>query len=132
MDREMYMNCALVNINNPNKSLTTFNAPEIFKANIGPFGMYGTIEGADVQFPDPGISIDQSLGDRRLNQPFVLNERPVILPDAALEVGTEQQSGTTTALPSIAITQSGANRKAYQLGYIFLLAVSTSVLYMLF
>jgi len=117
----MYMNCALVNINNPNKALTTFHAPEIFKANIGPFGMYGTIEGADVQFPDPGISIDQSLGDRRLNQPVVLNDRPVLLPDAALEVGTDQQLGTTT--------ESGANRKAYQLGYI---AVSTSVLYMLF
>lgn len=126
----MYMSCALVNINNPNRSVTTLDGPEIFKANIGPFGKYGTIEGADVQFPDPGISIDQSLGDRRLNQPVVLNDKPVLLPDAAFEVGTDQ--GTTTALPSVIVAQSGANRKAYQLGYIFLVAVSTSVLYMLF
>jgi hypothetical protein len=35
--REMYMNCAMVNIINSNSS-TQLNGPEIFKANIGAFG----------------------------------------------------------------------------------------------
>ena len=83
--REMYMNCAMVNIDNRNTS-AVLEGPEIFKANIGQFGEFKTVEGADVTLPDPGTSVDNSLGDRKLNQPVLINSN-IQLPSPAPEVG---------------------------------------------
>jgi hypothetical protein len=81
----MYMNCAMVNIINSNPS-AKLNGPEIFKANIGAFGAFKTVEGADVTLPEPGTSVDKSLGDRKLNQPVLVNSQ-VQQPSPAPEVG---------------------------------------------
>jgi hypothetical protein len=81
----MYMNCAMVNIINSNPS-AQLNGSEIFKANIGAFGGFKTVEGADVTLPEPGTSVDTSLGDRKLNQPILVNSQ-VQQPSPAPEVG---------------------------------------------
>ena len=116
MDREMYMNCVLVNIKNPNTSMVALNTPEIFKANIGRYGAYITIAGADVTFPDPGDSRDESLGDRHLNEPMALDEGPVLLPDPAPEVGTIQQS-------SVAISEGRVRQEVFQKFLMFMVII---------
>jgi hypothetical protein len=82
----MYMNCAMVNIINPNTSIKTLDTPEIFKANIGAFGGFKTVETEDVTLPDPGTSVDNTLGDRKLNQPVLVNS-VVQQPSPAPQVG---------------------------------------------
>ncbi|OAX82206.1 hypothetical protein ACJ72_03439 [Emergomyces africanus] len=52
-NREMYMNCAPVTIENSNGDRAAFDQlPEIYIANVG--NGKTTIEGEDVQFPNPG------------------------------------------------------------------------------
>jgi LysM repeat protein len=62
-NREMYMNCAAVDITG-NGSSTLEDRPEIFKANIG--GECSVKEDVDVQFPNPGPDLEvistESLG----------------------------------------------------------------------
>ena len=118
----MYMNCALVNINNPNKSVRILNTPEIFKANIGRYGDYATVLGADVTFPNPGESRDESMGDRRLHEPVSLEQGPVRLPDPAPEVGTTQQ-------PSVPISRADPKFEAYRLNFMIITIILTSIVF---
>lgn len=93
----MYMNCAMVNIINSNTS-ATLDGPEIFKANIGAFGGFKTVESADVTLPDPGTSVDTSLGDRKLNQPILVNSQvqaPSPAPQVGVIVGSNAVAATT-------------------------------------
>lgn len=97
----MYMNCAMVNIANSNTS-AVLDGPEIFKANIGQFGGFKTVESADVTLPDPGTSVDNSLGDRKLNQPILINSQ-VLLPSPAPQVGViliESNAPAATQTPA--------------------------------
>lgn len=89
--REMYMNCAMVNIINPDTSVKALDTPEIFKANIGAFGGFKTVETADVTLPDPGTSVDNTLGDRKLNQPILVNsivQKPSPAPQVGVIMGS--------------------------------------------
>ena len=122
-NREMYMNCALVNINNPNTSVLALTTPEIFKANIGQYGAFATVEGADVRFPDPGDSRDESLGDRQLNEPLLLDQGSILLPAAAPEVGTVQRS-------PVAISKADDKHKMIQLKHLILIISISLILIM--
>jgi hypothetical protein len=82
----------MVNIINPNTSIATLNSPEIFKANIGAFAGFKTVEGEDVTLPDPGTSVDNTLGDRKLNQPVPTNS-VIQAPSPAPQVGVVMGSG---------------------------------------
>ncbi|WYZ38677.1 hypothetical protein EsH8_III_000591 [Colletotrichum jinshuiense] len=56
-NREMYMNCGPVTITGSGGSESAYQAlPDMFTANIG--GCQ-TVEGTDVQFPNPGNSVDK-------------------------------------------------------------------------
>jgi hypothetical protein len=114
------MNCALVNIINHNASYLSLDAPEIFKANIGEYGAFRTIAGADVQFPEPGKSVDATLGDRHLNEPTLLSAHQVRLPEPAPEVGTYRQSSSFA-------TDSLASRSIPKLKFLFSVFVFISV-----
>jgi hypothetical protein len=139
LHREMYMNCALVNIYNPNNSPAILNAPEIFTANIGLYGAWRTIEGSDVRFPDPGVSADNSLGDRNLSDPILSTSGRVLFPLPAPEVGTNlQMSMTNPSSPGTGASHSSsaivstANCNAIQLGLLLLISVGMSILNILY
>ncbi|KAK1539466.1 uncharacterized protein CCOS01_00780 [Colletotrichum costaricense] len=56
-NREMYMNCGPVTITGSAGSQEAYQAlPDMFTANIG---NCQTVEGTDVQFPNPGTSVDK-------------------------------------------------------------------------
>ncbi|OJI96692.1 hypothetical protein ASPVEDRAFT_146150 [Aspergillus versicolor CBS 583.65] len=67
-NREMYMNCAQVTVGSDNARMEGFSAvskanafdslPEIFVANVNGPGKCVTIEGKDVNFPQPGPSVE--------------------------------------------------------------------------
>lgn len=66
--REMYMNCAPIEIVGQGGSSSVINGlPEIFKANVYNIGAdtCTTDEGVDIEFPDPGISVDRPEGPFR-------------------------------------------------------------------
>jgi hypothetical protein len=128
LHREMYMNCALVNIYNPNLYRDVLNTPEIFTANIGLYGMGQTIEGSDVRFPDPGISADYTLGDRNLSDPIFSRSGRVLFPEPAPEVGTDLQTSTTKPSPSSLSSSATENCNVIQPGLLLLIFVGTSIL----
>lgn len=67
-NREMYMNCAQVTVGSDSSRMEGFSAvskanafdslPEIFVANVNGPGKCKTIEGKDVNFPQPGPSVE--------------------------------------------------------------------------
>ncbi|KJZ77002.1 hypothetical protein HIM_03323 [Hirsutella minnesotensis 3608] len=68
-NREMYMNCAVVNVipcSEPSKIKlvkTPFSSrPAMFVANVG--NRCGTTEGTDLQFPNPGPDVEEAPGAR--------------------------------------------------------------------
>ncbi|KAI8191504.1 hypothetical protein K4K51_011821 [Colletotrichum sp. SAR 10_75] len=66
-NREMYMNCGPVTITGSAGSQSAYEAlPDMFTANIG--NDCATLESKDVQFPNPGTSVDK-FGDAQLLSP---------------------------------------------------------------
>jgi hypothetical protein len=62
-NREMYMNCAVVNIKGAGKkkrgsTVSIQSRPDMFVANVG--NGCGTTEGTDVMFPDPGPDVSMN------------------------------------------------------------------------
>lgn len=57
-NREMYMNCAAVTVTGGGSGLSAY--PDIFTANIG--NGCTTVEGTDVEFPNPGSAITTGSG----------------------------------------------------------------------
>ncbi|GAA6064109.1 hypothetical protein JCM10212_002486 [Sporobolomyces blumeae] len=54
-NREMYQNCAIVNIEG--SSSTSYTGPVLYRANIFGDGTCNTVEGVDPVFPNPGSSV---------------------------------------------------------------------------
>jgi hypothetical protein len=59
-NREMYMNCAPLEVTGGSGSVAIDTLPEMFVANIG--NECTTVEGTDVLFPDPGEAVEQLNG----------------------------------------------------------------------
>jgi len=79
-NREMYMNCAAVDITGSGTS-TLDDHPEIFTANIG--GDCTTTEGDDIQFPNPGSDLQvNNTGNIRPPKCSNLNSSPPPPPPA--------------------------------------------------
>ncbi|SPQ21760.1 225d92f2-6c63-44a2-8324-872d6c54f823 [Thermothielavioides terrestris] len=58
-NRELYMNCAPVGIPGDGGSKAALDAlPDMFIANMAPRADCKTTEGVDVQYPNPGKSVD--------------------------------------------------------------------------
>jgi hypothetical protein len=63
-NREFYMNCAPVAITGDGGSKEALNAlPDMFIANIAPAGDCKTTEGVDIEFPNPGKSVENNGGN---------------------------------------------------------------------
>jgi hypothetical protein len=58
-NREFYMNCAPIEISGPEGSESALAAlPNMMVANIAPGGTCATAEGVDIEFPNPGASVE--------------------------------------------------------------------------
>ncbi|GAA5852072.1 hypothetical protein JCM5353_003010, partial [Sporobolomyces roseus] len=55
-NREMYQNCAIVDI--AGSSATSFTGPAIYRANTFKDGTCSTVEGVDPVFPNPGSAVE--------------------------------------------------------------------------
>lgn len=64
-NREFYMNCAPVAITGPGGSRAALAAlPDMFIANIAPHAGCKTPEGVDIQYPNPGKSVETNPGSK--------------------------------------------------------------------
>ncbi|KAK3900672.1 hypothetical protein C8A05DRAFT_17043 [Staphylotrichum tortipilum] len=62
-NREFYMNCAPIEISGAEGSQATLAAlPDMLVANIAPGGTCATTEGIDIEFPNPGASVETNPG----------------------------------------------------------------------
>jgi hypothetical protein len=62
-NREFYMNCAPIEISGPEGSESALAAlPDMLVANIAPGGTCATTEGVDIEFPNPGKSVETNAG----------------------------------------------------------------------
>jgi len=107
-NREMYMNCAAVNISGAGTS-TLDDRPEIFTANIG--GACKTVEGFDTVFPDPGPDLDvlstASLGPPVCSGSSSESATPTTPADSATATPTEPaDSANSTDSPAAVDTGS--------------------------
>jgi hypothetical protein len=58
-NREFYMNCAPIEISGPEGSESALaSLPDMLVANIAPGGTCATTEGVDIEFPNPGKSVE--------------------------------------------------------------------------
>ncbi|OJD15030.1 hypothetical protein AJ78_04685 [Emergomyces pasteurianus Ep9510] len=93
-NREMYMNCAPVTIENSSGDKAAFDQlPEIYIANVG--NGQTTVEGQDVQFPNPGPG--SSGGDAPAPSVVSSSAAP---PPAATTPALEVKPSTPVASPS--------------------------------
>ncbi|GAA5821875.1 hypothetical protein JCM3770_000628 [Rhodotorula araucariae] len=73
-NREMYMNCAIVDIKG--SSAKSYTGPGLYRANTLGDGSYGTCvtaEGAAPVFPNPGSSVEYAAGMSKSSGPTVLD-----------------------------------------------------------
>ncbi|KAH7106706.1 hypothetical protein BKA62DRAFT_740583 [Auriculariales sp. MPI-PUGE-AT-0066] len=64
-NREMYMNCAPVNVDSAGTGLTV---PQMFQANVFGEGTCETVEGVDIDFANPGASMSNCPADKLITQ----------------------------------------------------------------
>ncbi|KAA8908818.1 hypothetical protein FN846DRAFT_645846 [Sphaerosporella brunnea] len=105
-NREMYMNCARVNIRNGKASGSVDNLPMLFTANI-----YGPVcrvpEGTDVIFPEPGDQVEYGKPELQGRPPTVVEGCPNRPPPPPSEP-TATSTGSSPLPPRTSTTSASS------------------------